>query len=859
MRWAIRKWGSMVSVLIRNGSSISAAAIVVGHGLAVWLLAETGQITPAPHAGTADRGESDKGLVAGDANPADISIVSEPDSQGRRRVATIVIPPEAPAQRRESAELLRQYVRDGTGVELVISSRASEHGAIHVGRSAYVDSLGLRLDTLDADGFVLKGIDDRTFVIAGPTEYGTEFGVDEFLERFVGVRWLFPGRRGTDVPRRSSVRAPSTEVRMEPSFRSRMVSGFRTAEESEWARRLRLHGRISFHHNLHKLFPASRYARSHPEFFPSVDGRRYLPKDDADQTCQPNFSAEGLAAEAIRNIAGHFRAHPDDDSYSLGINDGVLVDQSIGRGRNYLGFGNISEPYFRWCNEVVAGVLEQFPDKWFGCLAYQLVAEPPTFVKIHPRLVPFMTYDRAQWADPERRRFSEDLTRKWAEAGGTLGWYDYLYGAYYCLPRCYPHLMGEYLRFGHAQGVRMHYAEGYPNWGEGPKLYVHMKLLWDHSTDVDATLDEWYSRCVGPEASDDLKRYFAIWERFWTRAVTQSPWFDRGREYLPFSSPTYLRLVEEKDLLESRKALEACRNKAGTREQRVRADLFLNSFEYYELSARGYRASTALQDLSAAADEDVLRAIDEQVDLMATTESRRDLVRRNKGDPFLDVPHGWEEYPQLRGEDWCAGLLWGVLGQVNGSGSVRQRLEQLLHHPLDAVRERAGQVLSVATAEHEGRRVSDDPSFEKHEASPWGLWNAGSAGSLRRAEGIARSGRYSVLCEGVQRGGPHQRVSVQPGRYVALAYAWVPTGQRAEGTVAITATLVAEDDQHFPTHSRETTPVAGVWTPISCPIDVPVGRANVTRVLLNPMVNGWGAGESVYFDDVALYRLSESP
>ncbi|HCU33987.1 MAG TPA: hypothetical protein DGT21_00660, partial [Armatimonadetes bacterium] len=63
--------------------------------------------------------------------------------------------------------------------------------------------------------------------------------------------------------------------------------------------------------------------------------------------------------------------------------------------------------------------------------------------------------------------------------------------------------------------MKAHYAEIYPNWGEGPKPYIHLKLWWNPDRDVDALLDEWYVRCVGPDAAASLKQYYAIWERFW--------------------------------------------------------------------------------------------------------------------------------------------------------------------------------------------------------------------------------------------------------------------------------------------------------------------------------------------------------
>ena len=166
---------------------------------------------------------------------------------------------------------------------------------------AYV-RLDLGLEELDEDGFVIRGVDENTVVIAGPTPYGTEFGVCEFLERYLGVRWLMPGDHGTDVPQRKTIEIPREEVRQEPVFFSRLFSGLSGAQTT-WARRNRMHGRVQFHHNLQRLVAPETYARTHPEFFPIRGGQRYIPPDSNTHGWQPCFSAPGLAEEAARRSA----------------------------------------------------------------------------------------------------------------------------------------------------------------------------------------------------------------------------------------------------------------------------------------------------------------------------------------------------------------------------------------------------------------------------------------------------------------------------------------------------------------------------------------------------------------------------
>ncbi len=805
-------------------------------------------------------------LAGGEADGNVTSNVKPASDQGRSRAAaTIVIPEASTAHRRETAALLGRYIEKSTGAELPIGSVAGEGLAIHVGRSPYVDSLDLDIDSLDADGFVLKGVDKRNYVIVGPTDYGTEFGVCEFLERYLGVRWLLPGEHGTDVPKRSALHVSPNEVRGEPAFYSRFMSGLQTKDQQTWARRLRMHGRIAFHHNLYKLFPPSEYAASHPEFFPVLSGRRYLPVDDNDQGWQPVFTADGLADEAIYRIKQHFRDFPDETSYSLGINDSRDFDQSAtslaGKQvtRNYLGLRDFSDDYFRWCTEVVRGVEEEFPDKRFGCLAYGNVAEPPTHVEVHRRIVPFLTYDRMQWIDPKRREFGQELTRRWQAVCPEVGWYDYVHGSPYCLPRFYPHLMADNLRFGRDHGVRAHYSEAFPNWGEGPKLYMLLKLLWDPDIDVDAVLQEWYVRCVGADAAPLLAEYYLIWERFWMETIPRSDWFRRARQRLAFESPDYLAEVDETALRRCRQLLDSCVGKARTGEQRARAELLRTAFEYYESSVLSYRAKIVTRDRHLTSEEDVLRAIEDDVERIEASGRRVAFVRRYRNHPVLGTALGWDGHPQLRGEAWDSGLLWPVLDSICESGRVRQRIEALVEHTLPSVRLRAVALLQASDGRMDEYRLSGDPSFEGESVDPWRRWIRWGIGSARRVVDRARTGSYSLLCDGVRHGGPHQTIPVEPGRYLAFGYAFIAEGQESSGTVTITATMRGRDNQNLPTPTTEVKPTPGAWTPIGCLINVPleVNDIPVTQVRLIAIVDGFQPGEKVYLDDIALYHLPD--
>jgi hypothetical protein len=516
-------------------------------------------------------------------------------------LGAIVVSKDASEQLRDAAATLREYVEKASKARLPVLDSYGALGSkeklrlrVWVGPSEFGNRLKLGLDQLDDDGFVIAFPDKENIVIIGPTDWGTEFGVYEFLEAYVGVRWLLPSPAGEYVPRCDTIDIPSREVRREPAFFSRQLSGLRGKIQSTWARRNRMHGRIEFHHNLFRLFPPEKYVGTHPELFPIHGGKRYLPPGKKKSGWQPCFSAPGIVEEAIRNICDYFSKNPQATSYSLGVNDlGGYCECERCTGAssttvNHLGFRSASDQYFKWAGAVAEGVLKKYPDKWFGCLAYDHLAEPPSQWPIHPRLVPFITLDRMKWLAPRFENEGKKQSTVWSDNAFRTGWYDYIYGAPYCIPRIYFHKMGDYIRFAHDHGVRAMYAEAYPNWGEGPKLYVALKLQWNPRLNVETLLNEWYTCAVGEDAASDLAAYYRLWEDFWRGPVLDSGWFASGTTYLRFTSPEYLAYLKYGDVARARGLLESALAKTRTEEQKNRAKLLLRAFEYYEASALSY-------------------------------------------------------------------------------------------------------------------------------------------------------------------------------------------------------------------------------------------------------------------------------
>ena len=782
----------------------------------------------------------------------------------------IVVPEDADEQTKGAAQLLADYIFKSTGarLELIAEGEAFEArlSKIHVGQTAFSKSRMKASDeATDDDGFIIDTNGEGNIVIAGPTGWGTEFGVCEFLERYVGVRWLLPGPDGEDVPRLQTIRVPRERILQQPHFMSRLFSGLRGSVQSTWARRNRMHGRIQFHHNLIRLFPPETYTKSHPHFFPIQKDKRFLPPTNSTHHWQPCFSADGLVEEAVKNICHYFEKNPEAASYSLGINDsGGHCECKDCKAKNpveknFLGRRDISDHYFEWCNKVVEGVLQKYPDKYFGCLAYSEIAQSPGRVKVHPRIIPYMTYDRMKWIDPDIAGDGQAQTKKWQKNSPTLGWYDYIYGSPYCLPRVYFHRMSEYYRFGYEHGVRALYAEAYPNWGEGPKLYISLKLQWNPYADVDALLKDWYTRAVGEDAAADLAAYYSHWENFWTKRILQSKWFTRGGQYLCFSSATYLDDVTEEEIARSRELLERVVEKSKTKLQKARARLLLRAFEYYEATAIAWLGSKRTVAGAVDSEKEAVAAVNEGLRYLEMAQKRRHLALSEfPKHPVLVHPLTIERFPLLAGISWGGNGLWQAYDWFsrNGGQENPKLLELAKTHPNEAVRKQA-QLMTLMLAPDK-KPFSANASFE--EAGSWHLWVKWGIGSMRRVKTAAHEGKFSILCKGMKRGGPNQELPVTPGTYGAVAFIRCPQEPKGNATVQLSMILRNGEGRNLvPSPQLTIRPKPGPWMPLVVAGKIPekVGKEEVKKVLLIVVVDGFEKDEELYIDDLTMFRLGD--
>lgn len=240
-------------------------------------------------------------VASAPASPAGVDLVR--DGRTNAVVVTSAQPTRVAAY---AAREIVYHVERATGVQLPIVAEdavpAAADAFIYVGdtqvaRAAGIVSKQLAPETFGLrstkTGLIIAGHDGAGDPMDNNTSGGTLFGVYEWLERDLGVRWVWPGELGTFVPKTNTLTISSFNETTSPRFLQRNVRpglGFESAHpalgftpaaakgyaeaQTVFLRRNRM-GRsypLSYRHAFTDWW--EKYGRTHPEWFQLVNGKR---------------------------------------------------------------------------------------------------------------------------------------------------------------------------------------------------------------------------------------------------------------------------------------------------------------------------------------------------------------------------------------------------------------------------------------------------------------------------------------------------------------------------------------------------------------------------------------------------------
>ena len=349
----------------------------------------------------------------------------------------------------------------------------------------------------------------------------------------LGVRYYWAGDLGLEFVKPLRAHFPNRPWRETPAFVQRKFYPVNT----DFARRNRLNHVYTFNHNLAKVFSEEVYA-AQPEVFAKVNGRRKVPGGSGATDPQPDLTHPEAIEVAANAALSHFADKPDSKSFSLSINDNVLFDTTerteaaVSPLRYFRTRPNYTDLVFGFMNQVAKLVFEeggawQTPtgeDRYLTALSYYW-AEPAPTIAIHPRVMPVLTSDRAQWHDPDYRAQDKALIQAWTASGAErVATWDYYFGAPHLYPRQFNRWIFESIRHMSNAGIDVFFSQLPSFWGlDGAKAWFAAELLWNPEQDAHALLDEYYDSFFGP-ASAPIRAFYETAERHRNENEGQADW-----------------------------------------------------------------------------------------------------------------------------------------------------------------------------------------------------------------------------------------------------------------------------------------------------------------------------------------------
>ena len=463
----------------------------------------------------------------------------------------------------------------GKPVKPVTQSTGKKY-EIRIADAEMAASMGINPESFDRDGFIIKTVGNKILIIgrdlpkSNPVrninttgikgEWGTLFGAYDFLERFVGVRYYFPGKLGTYIPKLDSkdgvqgVSIPaSIDIYDRPDFLQRRFNDYNHGGRpirrfKGWDASLnKLRNRmetvyIPNCHGLANLGFYYRFGESHPEYFAlNVNGKRMISLRGASRDMSQICLSSGIKDEIIKDAISFLKKedpsvrgvrnsrgkvswnsihNPNMPCFNIMPNDSAYLCRCPECWKHFSKGPQASTDYFwQFFIDISDEVKKTGLPGYLTTMAYADYRLIPT-QKIPDNLLVMLAI-RGPWNEylPETQAKDMALLKAWKEKLGQKTWlwtYPGKYGGNMpgiphttpraissFIKRACPYIFGLYIEC--ESDVLMHNYLTY---------HVFGKLAWDTSTDVEKLLDEHAQKFYGP-AAKPMKDFFDTIEKKW--------------------------------------------------------------------------------------------------------------------------------------------------------------------------------------------------------------------------------------------------------------------------------------------------------------------------------------------------------
>jgi len=745
---------------------------------------------------------------------------------------------------------------------------------IHIGPDAFVLEHAPEVKELFADGFMLKHVTvqgKHHIILSGIRWLSSRWAVEEFLKRFCGVRWLFPGdaKYGEIVPSRPTITVDSElDQRYEPDYLNRSNCQMYYFDKTRTYLRLRAFGSGPFgNHAFQHIFDRDDF-KAHPEWFalftvPDSDisrfplaekvaarGKRQRWHWDYGNGWQICMSNPGTVQHAVEYARDYFAKNPESPVVSMGHNDGngwCECPKCIKFANSVDPPYTISERYWYWVNQVAKELAKTHPDKLITTIAYGTPATPPRFPLEKNVSVTVTVYLKGHL----------DLTRRWKKKCDSVNLYSYAYGWFFVGFRHYPHAMHDFLKWGHDElRAVSHVSEVYGNWSfDGPKYHYMQALMWDVNADPDKIMQDycydWFGAAAGP-----MKVFWDRLEQVYERCghprrLLFYQWLGWNENHDEFDNYT----LDDVTLLD--KSIAEAERKADTEADRFRVARVADAWKYYRTFLLGKLKYTDREDsVLAEAARSLGRALELAKGLAELQSQRLSFGKQLRAYSHIN--------PQIARENYLS-----IFSKVSIFSDMRTLLDDLCEQTTSHLIKAKGKAAAVAfwqkikrddplyqsaktqlyMIEHQARANSlVNGDFETGNLSGWKV-----AGPTNVTAGTSRNGRHAAQAKGTL----SQTVPLKPGERYRLTI-WGKCTTKPDPNAILFSTNVSfrgggKSRSLEPTYRRLRTvrPTDG-WNDLRTTFTVPPAADTA-------VISVTASGSSILLDDLTLKKINDGP
>ena len=380
---------------------------------------------------------------------------------------------------------------------------------------------------------------NRVFLFGNESKvmHGTANAVYDFLERFAGVRWLWPGEVGTVadphepvvLQDETSVYVPPFRRRLSNSFSGHGRSGAESRDLSAWLRHRRIGSSLEargsgFQHAFASLMPRAKYGKEHPEYYALVSPERWIgvPKPTKPtrlsdpmmpgpwQLCTSNPDVRRLIAEKL--VAAN-----TDVIQSISPNDGYgFCECPACRAQDPEGQGigpgvyELTDRMYDFLSDVAWQVYRASPKSKVGLFSYSFYDQVPTRKYSLPPNVYlsccYLVYSMDENDEAELAKKLTGLAQMGAQIVGREYW-----GTHYTMryPLSHSRKIDRNLKLLHKLGAAGVYGEPGRNFAaRASDLYLLSLLAWDPTANREEALRDFCEKGFGPKAAKTMYDLF---------------------------------------------------------------------------------------------------------------------------------------------------------------------------------------------------------------------------------------------------------------------------------------------------------------------------------------------------------------